>query len=76
MMADIASLMPQQNPAEGAEGGAPQPSDPTGTGAGNVAPGAAPTPNEAGFTGGGGGANGGNAPSGGQAAPQQAPTGT
>lgn len=59
MMSDISALMPQQ-PGQGAEGGPPSPSDPTGNGAGNVAPGAAPEPNAQGFTGGGGGANGGN----------------
>lgn len=66
MMAEIQALMPQppaapQTPA----GGPPSPSDPTGTGNGNIAPGAAPEPGAAGFTGAGGGANGGN--------PQQGP---
>jgi hypothetical protein len=66
MMAEIQALMPQ--PPAGAQtpaGGPPSPSDPTGTGNGNIAPGAAPEPGAAGFTGAGGGANGGN--------PQQAP---
>jgi hypothetical protein len=39
------------------QGSVPGVSDPTGTGGGNVAPGAAPTPGEAGFAGGGGGSN-------------------
>lgn len=60
MMSEIAAMMPQQQPGQGTEGGPPAPSDPTGNGAGNVAPGAAPEPNTQGFTGGGGGANGGN----------------
>lgn len=61
MMSEIAAMMPQQQqPGQGTEGGPPAPSDPTGNGAGNVAPGAAPEPNAQGFTGGGGGANGGN----------------
>jgi len=60
MMSEIAAMMPQQQPGQGTEGGPPPPSDPTGNGAGNVAPGAAPEPNAQGFTGGGGGANGGN----------------
>jgi len=64
MMAEIQSMMPQPpqgQPGQGA-GGPPSPSDPTGTGNGNVAPGAAPEPGAQGFTGGGGGANGGNPP--------------
>lgn len=69
MMSDISAMMPQQ-PGQGAEGGPPSPSDPTGNGAGNVAPGAAPEPNAQGFTGEGGGANGGNpAPDGPQVPP-------
>ena len=56
MMAAIAAMMPQQA-APSAPGGAPSPMDPTGTGGGNIAPGAAPEPGAAGFTGGGGGAN-------------------
>lgn len=67
LMAEIAALMPQppqgQAPAPGQ--GAPAVSDPTGTGNGNIAPGAAPEPDAAGFTGQGGGANGG------QPVPQQ-----
>jgi hypothetical protein len=42
-------------PAPG--GGVPAPSDPTGTGGGNIAPGAAPVPGEQGNTGSGGGSN-------------------
>tara|TARA_R110001606_G_scaffold214320_3_gene362130 strand:- start:2845 stop:4995 length:2151 start_codon:yes stop_codon:yes gene_type:complete len=69
MMAEIQALMPQQPPQapQGGEGGVPSPNDPTGTGNGNIAPGAAPTPGEAGFTGSGGGDNGGQPP----AAPPQ-----
>ena len=65
MMAEIQSMMapPEAAPGQGqAAGGPPPVSDPTGNGGGNIAPGAAPGPNEAGFTGGGGGANGGNVP--------------
>ena len=72
MMAEIQALMPPQPqtaPVEGA-GGPPSPNDPTGTGNGNIAPGEAPTPGEAGFTGAGGGANGGQPPQGG---PEQGP---
>lgn len=69
MMAEIQALMPQQpqQPQQPQAGGVPNPNDPTGTGNGNIAPGAAPTPGEEGFTGEGGGANGGQ--------PQQAPQG-
>lgn len=67
MMAEIQAMMPQQPQPPTPEGGAPDPSDPTGTGNGNIAPGAAPEPGAEGFTGGGGGANGGNP------APQAAP---
>ena len=71
MMAEIQALMPQQPPApQGPEGGAPNPDDPTGTGGGNIAPGAAPEPGADGFTGAGGGDNGGQPPAA-QAAPQQ-----
>jgi hypothetical protein len=55
MMAEIAAMMPQ--PPQGAEqapagpGGPPPVSDPTQTGNGNIAPGAAPEPGAAGFTG-------------------------
>ena len=62
MMAEIQALMPQQPPAPDQQGGAPSPQDPTGNGNGNIAAGAAPEPDAQGFTGEGGGANGGNAP--------------
>jgi hypothetical protein len=72
MMADIQAMMPQQPqaPQQGAEGAVPNPEDPTGNGGGNIAPGAAPEPGAEGFTGAGGGDNGGQ-----QAAPQQPPAG-
>ena len=55
MMAEIQALMPQQpGAAPEAPQGAPSVQDPTGTGAGNVAPGNAPEPGAEGFTGGGG----------------------
>ena len=62
MMAEIQALLPEQppQPPEGAPQGAPSPQDPTGNGNGNIAPGAAPEPGAAGFTGAGGGDNGGN----------------
>jgi hypothetical protein len=65
MMAEIQALMPQ--PPQGAPqgqplAGGPMPSDPTGNGDGNIAPGAAPEPGAAGFAGGGGGDNGGTPP--------------
>ena len=65
MMAEIQAMMPQQPaPPEGAapDGGPPPVSDPTGNGGGNIGAGAAPEPDAAGFTGAGGGANGGNVP--------------
>ena len=64
MMAEIQAPMPQQPPAPAPDqqGGAPSPQDPTGNGNGNIAAGAAPEPDAQGFTGEGGGANGGNAP--------------
>jgi len=61
MMAEIQAMMPQQ-PEPPQEQGAPSPDDPTGTGGGNIAPGNAPEPTAEGFTGSGGGANGGNPP--------------
>jgi len=72
MMAEIAALMPQQpaQGAQGAPGGAPAPMDPTGNGNGNIAPGMAPEPGAPGFTGAGGGDNGGQQP-----APQGPPQG-
>jgi len=72
MMAEIQAMMPQQPPQQAPQGGAPSANDPTQTGGGNIRPGAAPEPGAAGFTGAGGGANGGNvAPQQGQAAPAQ-----
>jgi hypothetical protein len=65
MMAEIAAMMPQQEPAPQQAGGPPAVSDPTGNGNGNIGAGMAPEPNAAGFTGAGGGANGG------QPVPQQ-----
>jgi hypothetical protein len=72
MMAEIQAMMPQQPPQQAPQGGAPSANDPTQTGGGNIRPGAAPEPGAAGFTGAGGGANGGNvAPQQGQGAPAQ-----
>lgn len=68
MMAEIAALMPQPPQGQGQapeQGGAPAVTDPTGNGGGNVQPGMAPEPGADGFTGQGGGANGG------QPVPQQ-----
>lgn len=63
MMAEIQAMMPQPDPAaQPPEGGAPNPDDPTGTGGGNIAPGSAPEPDAQGFTGSGGGDNGGQQP--------------
>jgi len=62
MMAEIQALMPQPEPQAAPAGGAPAPSDPTGNGGGNIAPGNAPEPNAEGFTGSGGGDNGGVPP--------------
>jgi hypothetical protein len=62
MMAEIQALMPQPEPQAAPAGGAPAPSDPTGNGGGNIAPGNAPEPNSEGFTGSGGGDNGGVPP--------------
>jgi len=71
MMAEIQAMMPQpEGPPAPAEGGPPNPDDPTGTGGGNIAPGAAPEPGAEGFTGAGGGDNGGQ-----QAPPEAAPQG-
>ena len=58
MMAEIQAMMPQQPDPQPMQG-APSPEDPTGTGGGNIAPGNAPEPTAEGFTGSGGGANGG-----------------
>jgi hypothetical protein len=69
MMSEIQAVMPQpEMPPQAAEGGAPSGQDPTGTSGGNVAPGNVPEPGVAGFTGAGGGDNGGQ--------PQQPPQGT
>ena len=61
MMAEIQAMMPQQPEPQQMQG-APSPEDPTGTGGGNIAPGSAPEPTAEGFTGAGGGDNGGNQP--------------
>lgn len=50
-MAELQAAQPQAEQA--AMAGAPSPMDPTGTGGGNIAPGNAPAPDTAGFTGGG-----------------------
>lgn len=72
MMSQLAALMGPAAPGAGAPQGAPGVQDPTGTGGGNIAPGNAPEPGAAGFTGAGGGANGGQppAPQGPQPQPQ------
>jgi len=61
MMAELAELMGpppgQEAPQPPTGGGAPSVEDPTGTGGGNIAPGAAPEPGNPGFTGAGGGDN-------------------
>ena len=66
MMSEIQAMMPPAPaaaaPPEGGPAGPPNPDDPTGTGNGNIAPGSAPEPGAAGFTGAGGGDNGGNEP--------------
>ena len=64
MMAEIKALMPEQPappPQEGPQG-PPSVNDPTGNGGANIAAGQAPEPDAAGFTGGGGGDNGGQQP--------------
>jgi len=59
MMGEIQAMMPPPPaPAQATEGGAPNAQDPNGTGGGNIAPGNAPEPGTAGFTGAGGGDNG------------------
>jgi hypothetical protein len=71
MMAEIQAMMPQ--PPQGVpapQGGASGVQDPTGTGAGNTGPGNAPEPGAPGFTGAGGGDNGGQQPVPPNAAPQ------
>ena len=63
MMAEIQAMMPQpEGPPTPATGGPPNPNDPTGNGNGTIAPGAAPEPGAEGFTGAGGGDNGGQQP--------------
>ena len=62
MIAEIQALMPQQPTTPEQGGGAPNPNDPTGNGGGNPAPGNAPEPGAEGFTGEGGGDNGGQQP--------------
>jgi len=67
MMAEIQSLVPQpEAPPQGAEA----PPDPTGNGAATIAPGMAPEPGAPGFTGSGGGDNGGQVPPPAQGTPQ------
>jgi len=60
-MNDAMGIQPQQQ-GQGGQGNmsTPNPSDPTGNGGGNIAPGAAPEPGAAGFSGSGGGDNGGS----------------
>ena len=70
MIAEIQALMPQQPTTPEQGGGAPNQNDPTGNGGGNPAPGNAPEPGAEGFTGAGGGDNGGDT-TGGQ--PPQSP---
>ena len=72
MMAEIQAMMPPPPPQAAPAEGAPNPSDPTGNGGGNIAPGSAPEPGAPGFTGAGGGDNGGNEPAPANA-PQQPP---
>ena len=54
-------MMPQQ-PQAAPQGGVPNVNDPTGSGGGNIGPGNAPEPGSPGFTGEGGGDNGGQQP--------------
>ena len=70
MMAEIQAMMPPPPPQAAPAQGAPNPSDPTGNGGGNIAPGSAPEPGAPGFTGSGGGDNGGNEPAPTNAPPQ------
>lgn len=70
VMAQHQQMMGGPQGAQATGGGPPGISDPTGTGNGNIAPGAAPEPNAAGFTG-GGGATGAGAQANAQAAQQQ-----
>jgi hypothetical protein len=61
MMQEIAQMMPQQ-PQAAPQGSVPSVNDPTGSGGGNIGPGNAPEPGSPGFTGEGGGDNGGQQP--------------
>jgi hypothetical protein len=70
MFAEIQAMMPPPPPQAAPAQGAPNPSDPTGNGGGNIAPGSAPEPGAPGFTGSGGGDNGGNEPAPTNAPPQ------
>lgn len=70
VMAQHQQMMGGPQSPQAGQGGPPGVSDPTGTGNGNIAPGAAPEPNAAGFTG-GGGATGAGAQANAQAAQQQ-----
>jgi hypothetical protein len=51
MLSQPPQEMPQDPNAQGPQGGVPNPSDPGGTGNGNIAPGNAPEPGAQGFTG-------------------------
>ena len=68
MMAAVAAMMPQQPQQQ--QQGAQSVDDPTGNGGGQAVPGNAPEPGAQGFTGEGGGANGGNQPPPEQGQPQ------
>ena len=61
-MAELQAAMPQPPQQQAPAGGPPSPNDPTGNGNGNIAAGNAPEPNTEGFTGSGGGDNGGAMP--------------
>ena len=58
VMAEIQSILPQQ-PQPAQQEGPPSPNDPTGSGGGNIGLGNAPEPGSVGFTGAGGGDDGG-----------------
>ena len=58
MTAEIQSIFPQQ-PQPAQQEGPPSPNDPTGSGGGNIGLANAPEPGSAGFTGAGGGDDGG-----------------
>lgn len=70
MMAAVAAMMPEQPQQQQQPQGAPNAQDPTGNGGGQAVPGNAPEPGAPGFTGEGGGANGGNQPPPQQGQPQ------